>query len=183
MSRENLPPAFYEIYNYATEQTEKWNMCDDIPVHTDSSCGLVVSAPLGTEQVVSSIPGSVGYISHVHWAYDYLGPFGVLWIHMAWHKNCVKKIIWHLILLFYDRNIACTWLVRLVIRRFLPCSPMRLLRAVCRERNNWERAGTYRAKAQFRSNTSDRQFYLYPSILDVVETSVVHWFNVRVYNS
>ena len=31
------------------------------------------STPLGTEQVVSSIPGSVGYISHVHWAYDYLG--------------------------------------------------------------------------------------------------------------
>ena len=47
--------------------------------------------PLGTEQVVSSIPGSVGYISHVHWAYDYLGPFGVLRVHMAWHKNCVKK--------------------------------------------------------------------------------------------
>ena len=22
---------------------------------------------------------------------DYLGPFGVLWVHMAWHKNCVKK--------------------------------------------------------------------------------------------
>ena len=31
------------------------------------------------------------YISHVHWAYDYLGPFGVLWVHMAWHKNCVEK--------------------------------------------------------------------------------------------
>ena len=41
-------------------------------------------------QVVSD-PGSVGYISHVHLAYDYLGPFGVLWVHMAWHKNCVKK--------------------------------------------------------------------------------------------
>ena len=27
-------------------------------------CGLVGSVPLGTEQVVSSIPGSVGYISH-----------------------------------------------------------------------------------------------------------------------
>ena len=37
------------------------------------------------------VPGSVGYISHVHWAYDYLGPFGILWVHMAWHKNCVKK--------------------------------------------------------------------------------------------
>ena len=43
------------------------------------------------EQVVSSIPGSVGYISHVHRAYDYLGPFGVPWVHMALHKNCVKK--------------------------------------------------------------------------------------------
>ena len=47
------------------------------------------------KQVASSIPGSVGYISyplaHVHRAYDYLGPFGVLWVHMAWHKNCVNK--------------------------------------------------------------------------------------------
>ena len=38
---------------------------------------------LQTEQVVSSIPGRVGYISHVHRAYDYLGPFGVLRVHMA----------------------------------------------------------------------------------------------------
>ena len=39
---------------------------------------------LGTEQVVSLIPGSVGYyISHTHCAYDYLGPFGLLWVHMA----------------------------------------------------------------------------------------------------
>ena len=38
---------------------------------------------------LSSIPDSVGYISHVHWPYDYLGSFGVLWVHMAWHKNCV----------------------------------------------------------------------------------------------
>ena len=37
-----------------------------------------------TEQVVSSIPGSVGYIiAHVHRAYDYLGSFGVVWVHMA----------------------------------------------------------------------------------------------------
>ena len=27
-------------------------------------------------------------ISHVHRAYDYLGPFWVLWVHMAWQKNC-----------------------------------------------------------------------------------------------
>ena len=60
------------------------------------------SLPLGTEQVVSSIPGSVGYISHVHWAYDYLGPFGVLWVHMAWHKNCVKKT-WRIIFPFESR--------------------------------------------------------------------------------
>ena len=32
-------------------------------------------------------------ISHVHRAYDYLGPFRVLWVHMAWHLNCVKKTI------------------------------------------------------------------------------------------
>ena len=42
-------------------------------------------------ELVSSIPGSVGYIFHVYWTYDYLGPFGVLWVHMAWHKNCVKN--------------------------------------------------------------------------------------------
>ena len=29
--------------------------------------------------------------SHVYWAYNYLSPFGVLWVHMARHKNCVKK--------------------------------------------------------------------------------------------
>ena len=39
-----------------------------------------IGSPLETEQVVSSIPGSVRYISHVHRAYDYLGPFGVLWL-------------------------------------------------------------------------------------------------------
>ena len=27
----------------------------------------------------------------VQWAYDYLGPFGLLWVHMAWHKNSVLK--------------------------------------------------------------------------------------------
>ena len=25
------------------------------------------------------------------WANDYLSPFGVLWVHMAWHKNCIKN--------------------------------------------------------------------------------------------
>ena len=51
---------------------------------------MVYRLPLGMEQVLSSIPGSVGCISHVHWAYDYLGP-GYIWVHMAWHKKCVKK--------------------------------------------------------------------------------------------
>ena len=61
--------------------------------------------PLGTEQVVSSIHGSVGYISHVHWAYDYLGPLiGVLWVHIAWHKNCVKTE--QNLLLSFSRNFA-----------------------------------------------------------------------------
>ena len=35
----------------------------------------------------------INIISRVHRAYDYSGPFGVLWLHMAWYKNCVKKII------------------------------------------------------------------------------------------
>ena len=45
---------------------------------------------------MTSIPGSVGYISHVHEAYDYLGPFGVLWVHMAaglTQKLCLKKSV------------------------------------------------------------------------------------------
>ena len=48
----------------------------------DATGGLVVSAPaIGRNRYVSSIPGS-GRIYHpiVHWAYDYLGPFGVLWV-------------------------------------------------------------------------------------------------------
>ena len=53
--------------------------------------GSVHNSHYQSRKVVSSIPGSVGYISHVHWAYDYLGPFGFLWVHMAWHKNCVEK--------------------------------------------------------------------------------------------
>ena len=50
------------------------------------NCGLVEQwnrCALGTEQVASSSPGSVGYISHVHRTYDYLDSFGVLWVHMA----------------------------------------------------------------------------------------------------
>ena len=30
-------------------------------------------------------------VFHVHWAYDYSGPFRVLRVHMARHKNCVFK--------------------------------------------------------------------------------------------
>ena len=60
--------------------------------HIVRHCGLVVSAPAGTEQVVSLIPGSVGYIFHVHWAYDYLGPFGVLWVYIWLDTKIVLKI-------------------------------------------------------------------------------------------
>ena len=45
-------------------------------------CGLVVSAP-AWDGTGCEFDSSVGYISHVNWAYDYLGPFGVLWVHMA----------------------------------------------------------------------------------------------------
>ena len=54
-------------------------------------CGLVVLAPACDGTVWVRFPGSVGYISHVLWAYDYLGPIGVLWVHMAWHKNVLKN--------------------------------------------------------------------------------------------
>ena len=30
--------------------------------------------------------------SHVHRAYDYLGPFGVLWVHWLDTKICLKKL-------------------------------------------------------------------------------------------
>ena len=47
-------------------------------------CGLVVSAPAwdGTGCEFDSWQCRI-YISHVHWAYDYLGPVEVLWVHMA----------------------------------------------------------------------------------------------------
>ena len=44
------------------------------------------------KQVVCSSLGGVGYISHVHRAYNYSGPFGVLWIQMAWNKDNLKKM-------------------------------------------------------------------------------------------
>ena len=66
---------------------------------TDSLWPGGIGSRLGTEQVVSSIPGSVGYKLYpifieptITWVPSYLGPFGVLWVHMAWHKNCVEKI-------------------------------------------------------------------------------------------
>ena len=71
---------------------------------------IVVSAPAWAGQVVSSIPGSDGYISHIHWAYDYLDPFGVLWVHMAWHKKCVKKNVKMMTLLLISSrkpNVHC----------------------------------------------------------------------------
>ena len=40
---------------------------------------------------MSSIPGSVGYISHVHRAYDYLGPSGSLGTYGLTQKLCLKK--------------------------------------------------------------------------------------------
>ena len=47
---------------------------------------------LGTEQVASSSPGwKYNIVSHVHKAFDYLGPFRVLCVHMAWYKSCVQK--------------------------------------------------------------------------------------------
>ena len=47
----------------------------------------------GTEQVASSIPDRVRYISHIHTTYDYLRPFRVLWAHMHGliQKLCLKK--------------------------------------------------------------------------------------------
>ena len=49
----------------------------------------LASWPLSSQ--TAPVPGRVGYKSHVHQAYDYLGPFGVLWVCMAWCKNCAWK--------------------------------------------------------------------------------------------
>ena len=56
-------------------------------------CGLVVSVHAWdrTGHEFDSWQCRIYIISHVHWAYDYLGPIRVLWVHMAWHKNCVEK--------------------------------------------------------------------------------------------
>ena len=44
-------------------------------------------------QVVSSSPSSVEYISHVHRAYDYSGPFGVsLGTYGLIQKLCLKEM-------------------------------------------------------------------------------------------
>ena len=48
---------------------------------------------LKTEQAASLSPGCVGYIYYVHRAYDYSGPCGVLWVHIARYKNFCKKMV------------------------------------------------------------------------------------------
>ena len=43
---------------------------------------------LVTNQAFSLVPGAMWYIiiiSHVHRAYDYMGSFGVLWVHKLQH--------------------------------------------------------------------------------------------------
>ena len=59
------------------------------------NCGLVESACTwnGTGCEFDSWQCQIYIISHVHRAYDYSGPFGVLWVHIAWYKNCVEKVL------------------------------------------------------------------------------------------
>ena len=96
------------------------------------------------EQVVSSIPGSVEYISHVHWAvslnqriiwhvkklycivlywaYDYLGPFGDLWVIWLDTKIVFKKNKkhWNHQLIYVPtaeestKLLSCCWNIRLL---------------------------------------------------------------------
>ena len=65
--------------------------------HSVHHCGLLESARTWEETgcEFDSWQCWIYTISHVHRAYDYLSPFGVLWVqvHMAWHKNCVKKTL------------------------------------------------------------------------------------------
>ena len=69
----------------------------------DGHCGLVGSAPLGTEQAANSIPGSVGYISHVHWTTRLLyylvpsGFSGYIWLDTKIVlKKCIDIWDWNL---------------------------------------------------------------------------------------
>ena len=56
-------------------------------------CGLLGSAPAwdGTGCEFDSWQCRI-YIPCALSLYDYLGPCGVLWVHIAWHNNCVKKV-------------------------------------------------------------------------------------------
>ena len=47
----------------------------------------------GTGCEIDSWQCRIYIISHVHKANDHLVPFGVLWVHMTWNKNCVKIYI------------------------------------------------------------------------------------------
>ena len=54
--------------------------------------GLVELSYIGTEQISSSIPGSVRYISHAHRVYDYSSPsrfYRFIWLDT---KIVLKKI-------------------------------------------------------------------------------------------
>ena len=59
---------------------------------TNEHCGLVVPNPAwnGTRcQIKSRTVSDIK--SDVHWAYDCLGLFGILWVHMAWYKIVLKQ--------------------------------------------------------------------------------------------
>ena len=97
---------------FILEENGCWNDDDDLPlcqnpgsvpdtpwqIHKSVTVVLRNRCVLETEQVVSSSPGCVGYISHVHRSYAYSSAFGVHWVHMAWYKkklfSKVAKPVW-----------------------------------------------------------------------------------------
>ena len=76
--------------------------------HQYCHCGLEgIDTPLEWNRLrVRS--GSAGYISNVQRAYDCSGLFGVLWVHMARYKNCVKKTKFLNAKNMLRRNVNCT---------------------------------------------------------------------------
>ena len=71
-------------------QSVRWLGTTMSPWAADLKAGTVAwwyRLSLGMEQVVSSIPGSVPCSLSLR----LLGSLRVLWVLMAWHKNCVKK--------------------------------------------------------------------------------------------
>ena len=74
------------VVSRSSSSGSSWSTVIIAAVSTSSSLPTRSCQRNGTSYL---IPGMVGCISLVHRAFEYLGPFGVLWVHLTRHKNCV----------------------------------------------------------------------------------------------